>query len=116
MQRMVNCAAAMVVALLAGGCSSNNFLLYKEGRHFFVTSNRPELKRVLCDSGDMDRIVRDAKLPEPLQKELKEEVCASDKVKERLMATLDGMSREQRAALKTAFRENGYDINNIANC
>ena len=116
MNRMLTCAAVMAVALLAGGCSSHNFLVYKDGRHFFVTSTRPELKRVLCDSGDMDRIVRDSKLPALLQKELKDGVCATNKVRERLMATLDGMTRDQRTALKDAFRQNGYDINNIANC
>ncbi|MDD2582082.1 MAG: hypothetical protein PHR66_08825 [Desulfuromonadaceae bacterium] len=116
MQRMLTCAAIVVAALLMGGCSSNNFLVYKDAKHFYVTSNGPELKRVLCDSGDMDRIAGDSKLPDAMQKELKDGICASNKVKDRLMASLDGMSKEQRAALKEAFRHNGYDINVIANC
>ena len=116
MGRMLVCAAVMAAALLAGGCSSHNFLVYKDGRHFFVTSSRPELKRILCDSGDMDRIARDAKLPPPLQKDLTEEICAVKKGRERLMATLDDMTKEQRAALKNAFEANGYSINIIANC
>lgn len=109
-------AAIVVVALLMGGCSSNNFLVYKDAKHFYVTSNGPELKRILCDSGDMDKIVHDSKLPDAMQKELKDGICASNKVKERLMASLDGMTKEQRAGLKGAFRSNGYDINVVANC
>lgn len=109
-------AAIMVAALLMAGCSSNNFLVYKDAKHFYVTSGGPELKRVLCDSGDMDRITRDSKLPDALQKELKNGICDSNKVKESLMASLDGMTKEQRAALKDAFRNNGYDINVVANC
>lgn len=116
MQRMLTYAAIVVAALLMGGCSSSNFLVYKDAEHFYVTSNGPELKRVLCDSGDMDRIVVDSKLPDAMQKELKDGICSSNKVKDRLMASLDGMSKEQRAALKEAFRHNGYDINVIANC
>jgi len=116
MQRMRMAMAVVVGALLTGGCSSNNFLVYKNAKHFYVTSKGAELKRVLCDSGDMDRIAVDSKLPDNLQKELKENICSSNKVRERLMATLDGMTKDQRAALKEAFRTNGYDINIVANC
>jgi PBP1b-binding outer membrane lipoprotein LpoB len=116
MQRILTYAAIMAVALLVGGCSSNNFLVYKDAKHFYVTSNGPELKRVLCDSGDMDKIASDSKLPDAMQKELKDGICASNKVKERLMTSLDGMTKEQRMALKEAFRHNGYDINVVANC
>ena len=116
MQRMLTYATIAVMALLMGGCSANNFLVYKNARHFYVTSNGAELKQVLCDSGDMDKIAKDSKLPEAMQKDLKAGICSSNKVKERLMASLDGMTKEQRSALKDAFRHNGYDINVIANC
>lgn len=105
-----------LVALGLFGCSSNNFLVYKNAKHFYVTSNGPELKRVLCDSGDMDKIAHDSQLPDQMQKDLKDGICANTKVKERLMALLDGMNKEQRSSLKQAFRKNGYDINVIANC
>lgn len=105
-----------VAALGITGCSSGNFLVYKDSKHFYVTSTGPELKRILCDSGDMDKIARDSKLPAPLQKDLKDGICNSNKVKERLLATLEGMTKEQRTALKTAFQQNGYDINVVANC
>jgi len=107
----------LVIAMLASGCaSSNNFMVYKNAKHFYVTSTGPELKRILCDSGDMAQIAVDSKLPLPLQKDLKDSICSSTKVKERLMGLLEGMSKEQRMALKDAFRKNGYDINVVANC
>ena len=116
MQLMLKYAAVVALTMLVGGCSSNNFLVYKDAKHFYVTSTGPELKRVLCDSGDMDKIVSDSKLPDAMQKDLKDGICASNKVKERLMASHDGMTKEQRASLKGAFRSNGYDINVVANC
>jgi PBP1b-binding outer membrane lipoprotein LpoB len=109
-------AALVVVAVLVGGCSSGGFWVYKDAKYFYITSSGPELKRILCDSGDMDRIARDSRLPDPLQKDLKDGICASNKVKERLMTTLEGMTKEQRTALKQAFQQNGYDINVVANC
>ena len=116
MRLMLIYTAIVVLAMLVEGCGSNNFLVYKNAKHFYVTSTGPELKRVLCDSGDMDKIVSDSKLPDAMQKDLKDGICSSNKVKERLMASLDGMNKEQRAALKGAFRSNGYDINVVANC
>lgn len=105
-----------VAAFGIAGCSSGNFLVYKDSKHFYVTSTGPELRRILCDSGDMAKITKDSQLPEALQKDLKDGICNSNKVKERLLATLEGMTKEQRTALKTAFQQNGYDINVVANC
>lgn len=116
MQRRILYGLIGLAALIAAGCSSGNFLVYKDAKHFYVTSSGPELKRILCDSGDMDRIARDSQLPVALQKDLKDGICASNKVKERLLATLEGMTKEQRTALKLAFQHNGYDINVVANC
>lgn len=107
----------LAVAVLGlAGCSSGNFLVYKDSKHFYVTSNGSELRRILCDSGDMDKIARDSRLPDHLQKELKDGICSSNKVKERLLATLEGMTKDQRTSLKASFQQNGYDINVVANC
>jgi hypothetical protein len=116
MQFWLKYGVLAVAALGITGCSSGNFMVYKNAKHFYVTSTGPELKRILCESGDMDKITKDSKLPEPLQKDLKDGICNSNKVKERLLATLEGMTKEQRNALKTAFQQNGYDINVVANC
>jgi hypothetical protein len=105
-----------VAAVVIAGCSSGNFMVYKDAKHFYVTSNGPELRRILCDSGDMDKIAKGSQLPDNLQRELKDGICSSNKVKERLLATLEGMTKEQRTALKQSFQQNGYDINVVANC
>ena len=117
MQRRTMLSGALAVAAIClAGCSTGNFLVYKDAKHFYVTSTGPELRRILCDSGDMAKIAKDSKLPDALQHDLKDGICTSNKVKERLLATLEGMSKEQRTALKHAFQQNGYDINVVANC
>ena len=117
MQRRFIYGGLLVAVLLASGCaSSGNFMVYKNAKHFYVTSTGPELKRILCDSGDMDKITMDSQLPPMLQRDLKDGICSSNKVKERLMTLLEGMTKQQRTALKEAFRANGYDINVVANC
>jgi hypothetical protein len=104
-----------VVLLVISGCSSN-FLVYKNGKHFYVTSTGPELKRILCDSGDLKKITVASKLPEAMQLDLQDGICNSSKVRERVLATLEGMTKEQRGDLKLAFQMNGYDVNTVTNC
>ncbi|MCE1225291.1 MAG: hypothetical protein LWW87_02260 [Geobacteraceae bacterium] len=116
MHSLLKVGVVVMTAFTISGCSSGNFLVYKDSKHFYVTSTGPELRRILCDTGDMARITKDSKLPDALQKDLNDGICNSNKVKERLMATLEGMTKEQRTALKTAFQQNGYDINVVANC
>jgi hypothetical protein len=116
MQFWMKFGVVLIAAIGMSGCSSGNFMVYKDSKHFYVTSTGPELKRILCDTGDMDKIAKESQLPPPLQKDLKDGICNSNKVKERLLATLEGMTKEQRTALKTAFQQNGYDINVVANC
>ena len=116
MAKRISIPTIIIIAMLTTACNTSNFLVYKNAKHFYITSNGNELKRVLCDSGDMDKIVSDSNLPYKLQRELKEGICTSHKVKEHLMAILDGMTKEQRVALKDSFRANDYDITVVANC
>lgn len=111
MRWILTYTAITAVALLFGGCNSSNFMVYKDGSNFYVTSNCSERKRILCDSGDIDKIVKDSGLPHSLQKALKDTTCATSKEKETLMATLEGMTPDQITVLKDAFRRNGYEIN-----
>jgi len=116
---MNKCVPIVILAFLAAltaGCGNANFLVYKDAKHFYLTSNGEALKKVLCESGDINRILSDSRLPEAMQKDLHEGICSSNKVKERLLAILEDMTPEQRSALKLAFQTNGYEINTIANC
>lgn len=109
-------AAIITGSMIISGCNSSNFLVYKDAKHFYVTSKSDSLRKLLCDSGDLVKITRDAALTEALQKELYDSICTSTKVKERVLAALEGMTKEQRTSLKLAFQLNGYEVNTIANC
>ena len=59
MKNRLKYGIVIMAALTSTGCSSGNFMVYKNSKHFYVTSNGPELRRILCDSGDMDKITKD---------------------------------------------------------
>lgn len=115
MRGILLCTAIIVAELFIGGCSHpKTFRVYKNGSSFYVTDNSLKLRQVLCDSGDIDSIVKDSELPDLLQHELKDGICTSGKVKKSLFDTLNGLTREQNLALKDAFRRSGYEINKVA--
>ncbi len=99
------------LALMVGGCGSNNFLVYKDGSNFYVTSNCAARQRLLCDSGDIGRIVAGAALPRSLQDRIREAICATGVTKADLREILAGLTDEQLSSLKQSFRANGYEIN-----
>ncbi|TSK05212.1 MAG: hypothetical protein FPO08_17070 [Geobacter sp.] len=103
-----------LLSLALAGCSSGNFMVHKENVSFFITSDRPELRLVLCESGDMDRIARDSHLQETLQQSLKEKICAVHKNRKDLKALLASLDKDQLEAFMDAFRKNGYEINLVA--
>ena len=103
--------AITILALLVGGCGSKNFLVYKDGSNFYLTSNCAARQRLLCDSGDIDRIVAGSALPQPLQRRIKEAICATGVTKPDMHQILAEMTDEQLSSLKQSFRGNGYEIN-----
>lgn len=103
-----------LMSLALAGCSSGNFMVRKENVSFFITSDRPELRLVLCDSGDMERIATDSHLQETLQQTLKEKICAVHKNRKDLKALLASLDKDQLEAFLDAFRKNGYEINRAA--
>lgn len=114
MGRLLAMFAIMATALVLGGCASKNFIVFKDGRSFFITSEDAERKRILCGSPDMANIARDSGLPAALQEELREGICSFRQGTRPVRSTLEGMTNEQLSALKDAFRKNGYEINLVA--
>jgi hypothetical protein len=111
---MKACIAAGVAATIASGCAPRNFIVYKNGESFYPTSDCARQKRVLCQSGDADLVVADSGLPDRMRGELKERMCGPGRDRKALLALLEGMTAAQHAALKDAFRRNGYEINRVA--
>lgn len=99
------------LALMVSGCGSNNFMVYKDGRNFYVTSNCEARQKLLCDSGDIDRIVAGASLTHLLAEQIIEAMCTKGVSVHSLHDILAAMTDKQLSSLKQSFIENGYEIN-----
>jgi len=104
-------AVIIVLALMVSGCGTRTFMVYKDGNNFFITKDCAARHRLLCDSGDIDRVVASSGLPGPLPLQIKEAICSTDKSKNDMQDILEELTSEQLSSLKNAFRTLGYEIN-----
>lgn len=96
--------------LLVSGCSST-FLISKDGKGYFFGSKSDAIYRMLCDSGDLRKILKDAtKIPETTKEEIYQFNCVN-RSGERVKEIYAAMTPEERKDLRNAFKLNGYDIN-----
>lgn len=101
---------AGLLILLVSGCSST-FLISKDGKGYFFGSKSDAIYRLLCDSGDLKKILKDAtRIPDSTKEAIYQSNCVNrsgEKVKEAYAS----MTAEERKDLRNAFKMNGYDIN-----
>jgi hypothetical protein len=114
MRRFLTTAAIMLLALMTSGCGTRTFMVYKDGNNFFITRDCAERHRLLCDSGDIDRVVVGSGLPGPLQLRITKAICSTDTAKSDMQVILQELTDEQLASLKKAFSTSGYEINKPA--
>ena len=101
----------MALSLMASGCATRTFMVYKDGNNFFITRDCAERHRLLCDSGDIDRIAASSGLPEPLSSRLITAICATDGARNEMQNLLEELTEAQLSSLKNAFVTSGYEIN-----
>lgn len=96
--------------IFVAGCTST-FLVSKDGKSYFFGRNTSDLHKMLCESGDLIKILEDTRFKDEIKGALHKYNCtpeySADKVKE-IYASLTG---EQRKELRVAFKRHGYDIN-----
>lgn len=100
-------------ALVAGACSSS-FLVYKDGRGYFVGSDSKAKYEMLCASGDMEKILAATHFDTELKDTIYKYNCSADRSSDKVKQVFASMTVDQRKDIKSAFRQNGYEINKYA--
>jgi hypothetical protein len=100
----------VLLALGLTACSST-FLVSKDGKGYYVGSGSDAAYEMLCESGDLARVLGDTKLSQSLKDDLYRFNCTPERSTPRVKELFSSLSPEERRDLRTAFRHNGYDIN-----
>jgi hypothetical protein len=100
---------ALSVLLVSGGCATT-FLISKDcNTHFFGDADET-MHKMLCSSGEFEKILNDAGLPQEIKTGLHQAQCVERSVK-KVRAIYTSLSPEQQENLKSSFRQHGYYIN-----
>jgi hypothetical protein len=103
-------SAIVIAALLTVSCTST-FRVSKNGKGYFLGSNAKDLYKWLCESRDLEKILSETRLRQEKKGDLYKYNCSGKKSTLKVKEIYASMTPEERKDLRTAFKENGYDIN-----
>jgi hypothetical protein len=99
--------------LLTSACTST-FLVYKDGKGCFLGSGSNTKYNMLCESGDLEKVLVASHLTNELKDSLYKYNCSKERSGDKVKQIFASMTVEQRKDIRSAFRANGYDINKMA--
>jgi len=100
---------AALVAML-GACSST-MLVSKDGRGYFLGSGSKAAYTMLCESGDLKKVLEDTRLQQAAKEDLYKYNCSSERSGDKVKQIYASLTAAERRDLRLAFTRNGYDIN-----
>lgn len=108
-------AAVLTVAVVLTlvGCAPSTFIISKDDRAYYFGRESKVLRVMLCDSGDLKRILSETIMPENLKEDLLRYNCSEDQSEKKVIATFLFLTPEEKDDLKSAFIRHGYVINYV---
>jgi hypothetical protein len=98
------------MAVFATGCTST-FMMVKNGTGYMLGSQSDEVYHMLCESGDLKKILLDAQLRQEAKNDLYKYNCSPERSRDKVKQVFASMVPAERKALRIAFKSNGYEIN-----
>lgn len=86
-------------------------LVVNEGSEYILGSDSNAMYTMLCESGDLQKILLDAKLGQGTKDDLYRYNCSPDRSRDKVKQVYAAMVPAERKALRVAFKSNGYEIN-----
>ncbi len=100
----------IVTVVFTLSCTST-FRLSKDGKGYILGSNSNALHKMLCESGDLGKILLDAQLSQEKKDDLYKYNCSTERAGAKVKQLYASMTPQERKDLRIAFKKNGYDIN-----
>lgn len=108
-------AVIVPLVMVSTGCSST-FVMTKDGRGYHWGNDSKAVYIMLCESGDLKKILADTRLKDKMKEDIFKYNCTAERSGERVRQIYATMTPEERKDLRNAFTRNGYDINYIPCC
>lgn len=96
--------------LFLWSCTST-FSIQKDGKAYFFGSREEGFYKMLCESGDLTKILEATSLQKEIKDSLYKWNCSPERSVEMVKKTYTSLAPEQRRDLRLAFKKYGYEIN-----
>lgn len=104
---------AVLLSLLLTGCAPSTFIFSNGIRAYYFGSESKGAYEMLCISGDLEKILRDADLPEEIKEDLYKYVCTEDRSNGKVISLYTFLTPQERKNLKKLFIRHNYTINSV---
>lgn len=104
---------SVFLLLLLSGCAPSTFLFNNGIRAYYFGSESKGAYKMLCKSGDLGNILRDADLPEEIKKDVYEYACTEHRSNEKVISLYTFLTPEEKKSLKRSFIRHNYTINSV---
>ena len=101
----------MAGMILISGACTDTFMVSKRGEIYSLGGNSKAKYNLLCESGDMEKVLLTSHLDKEIKDALYQYTCSESRSGEKVRQIYASMTPEQRKDIKNAFRKNGYTIN-----
>ena len=93
------------------GCAPSTFIISKEGRAYYFGRESKSLHRMLCESGDLEKILAETSIAEDIKKDFYKYNCTEQHSEQKVISLYLFLSPGEKEELKSAFREYNYTVN-----
>ncbi len=102
----------LLAAIFALQACATTFVASKDGKGYYVGSSSDAAYRMFCESGDLQRILETAAvIGQDTKNTLYAANCGPERSNDGVRKAYSSMTKEERGALRQAFKANGYDVN-----
>lgn len=104
----------LLLSFLLAGCAPSTFIFNNGRRAYYFGSESKGAYKLLCESGDLKKILRDAELSEEIKKDFYEYACSEHRSNERVISLYTFLTPEEKKSLMKSFARHHYKINAVA--
>ncbi len=105
----------MIILSMLAGCKPSTFIISKNNMAYYFGMESKVLYRIVCESGDFKKVLRDANIRKEFKKDFYNYTCTENRSNESVISLYTILTPMEKKSLKRAFIKQGYRINAI-NC
>lgn len=104
---------AVCLLLVPAGCATSTFIVSNGIRGYYFGSESEGAYMMLCESGELEKVLGDAALPEEVRQDFYAYVCTEQRSQKKVTSLYTFLTPEEKKSLKQAFVRHGYTINAV---